>query len=564
MRLRSTISRAASAERRLRLTEMFHRESLRLRQPYLRFVADIGHGQRDLASWWASNFASRSPLHTDFFALLCDGSIALKLVARRDRRDGLVVFVDDPWLFIGLKQTLAGAEVRFVGPRFPLLRPTLACLLRGSAYRVLLAGYLTAAWAVATRSFGRRPPAAAPPAVAIVSFLEARSMQADRFDDPYLGRLDDFLESRGFSVLRVLYPLGPLGLLPRARRLRSAAWPLIREIRPRHFAQLLRRWHPDTDTPPPIDGIDPAVLECLMRREAWVEFSRIAFNLHFVIRDLFVQFLRRGHVGTLVYFFENHPWEKMMCLAAREVGGVRALGHQHAVVPWLQLRYFLGDGEAAVMPLPDRIVTNGPRATMLLGESAGYPRDIVVEGGALRYGYLVHVTPQIRSRAAQQVVLAALPADVVTARTMLAAVVEASRDSRASGWAFVVKPHPDTDLHELGSRPAGPAVTITSVPFAQLLDEAGLVVASGSTIVEAWLRGKRVLHVRYECRLDLDLVDSTELPGVEVADEDRLSEAIAESLAAGTPGPEAAALRNNTFFSAVRYDVWLSEIERRR
>jgi hypothetical protein len=544
------------------LTAMFHLAARRMRGPYLRLLAELGRRQPNPTAWWASSMASRRPAHTDFFVLLCAGAVVCELAAQDGSRGHpWVVFVEDPWLFAGLKEALRGIPgVRFESRLFPQLGRTVEFALRGTVYRALLGGYLVTAWMLAAWRWRGRRPAGAPHTVGMVSFLEARSVQGGRFSDPYLGRLDQILEAHGFRVLRLLHPLGPLPLLNRAARLEGQMWPLVAELRPGCFARLLCVWRPDTEALPSVVGLDDALVRQLMRREVWREFSGIAFNLNLVIKDLYAGALVRCRPRALVYYFENQAWEKMMCLVARTVPNIRIVGHQHSIVPWFLFTYFLGDGEREFMPLPDRIVTNGPYTTELLREAAGFGPDLVVEGGTLRYEHLVGLSPRGDYGAGSRIVLVALPSDASSARTIVAGVVDASRDPRAAGWKFVVKPHPDLGRHKLGI-PVDGAICATAEPIARLLNEAEVVVASESSLLEAWLRGKRVIRVRYEHRVDLDLLGDLDLPGVVTADEDGLSGTIVDEISRATPdrkgvtGP-----RRDLFFSALRPEVWLREL----
>jgi hypothetical protein len=563
VRRRDEIENGAPANTRFPLRGRLHDVAEQMRQPYLRLVSELGRRQADRTGWWASSFASKSPFQTDFFLLVCYKILVLQLVDEWRKRDGsLLVFVEDPWLYADVASCLSGrSDVECLGPRVSLWPSAVTWRARGIASRILCAGYLTLAWlaAVGVSRRRRHVRAEAGAAVGIVSLAEVRSLRQTKFTDPYLGPLDEVLQSHGIHVVRAVFPFSSLSLVVRAARLTEAAWLLIRDLRPQDFLALMKSWKPKI---PHDVRMGPYPVTLLLQREVLAEFRTTVFNRTLIVKDVVKRFLSRRSVSTLVYFFENQPWEKMACMAAADVGGVRVIAHQHSTIPHFLMTYFLGDGEHAFTPLPRRILTNGPYATALLRAEGRYPAGSIVEAGSWRYAYL-HRTTAAVSRPARTV-LVALPVDASLARLMWTHATEAAADLRALSWRLVIKPHPDMPVHRLRmSSRLVRAVEVSDTPFAQLLETAGLVVASGTTVIEAWMRGKRVIRVRYENRLDLDPTVEENGAGIRVAEEDELAQRILEWIQTDErPRDQQVRHPREAFFSPPQPEVWLREIQR--
>lgn len=549
-----------SSARPLRLGGRLQEIAEQLRRPYIEFVAGLGRQQSDETMWWASAFASKSPLQTDFFLLVCYVALVLRLVDEWKEQDRpLLVFVDDPWVLSDLRTALRGrSDARVVGPA-PTWPAAAVWLARGVAARLHLILSLVAEWMAAASFFrgGHGRPPGDELAVGIVSVAEPRSVSGDGFHDPYLGRLGALLQSSGIRVIRPILPFFPLRLTWALARFKEEVWPLILELRPQDLVHGLRAWRPRL---PGRMAIGRYPVDSLVRREVLVALRNSVFNGNLVVKALMKRFFARGWIETIVYAFENQPWEKMMCMAAREAGQLRLIGHQHSTVPRFLLTHFLGEGEGAVVPLPDRVLTSGPLTTDLLRCEGGYPPGCVIEAGSLRYEHIRQMMHLAQSPRRSRIVLIVLPVDVPRARFMLAQAAKAFEDPGDS-WRLVVKRHPDIAGMILPMSPRLRQVAeFSDAPFSDLLQDAEIVVASGSAVVEAWLCSRTVIRVRYENRLDLDPGGENE-PGILVADEDDLARVIVDCMRAAEQRPHpVTADRENVYFGPVRPDVWLREV----
>src|SRR5207244_2298916 len=71
--------------------------ALCLKQPFLDWIARLGTMQRSPREWWASALASKSPLQSDLFFLVCYGEVLARWAGAGAPVQ--MVVVEDPWLW---------------------------------------------------------------------------------------------------------------------------------------------------------------------------------------------------------------------------------------------------------------------------------------------------------------------------------------------------------------------------------------------------------------------------------------------------------------------------------
>ncbi|HUK92632.1 MAG TPA: hypothetical protein VLU98_01200 [Methanomicrobiales archaeon] len=144
-------------------------------------------------------------------------------------------------------------------------------------------------------------------------------------------------------------------------------------------------------------------------------------------------------VTRFTYSFENHAFEKMMILALRERSPeTRITGYQHGGISRMLLSYFLAEGEAASVPLPDGILTTGEEPRRVLAGEGHYPESVVEAGCALRYEYLQGLA--VRSRGKGGSLFVPLPVDIEAARAVLDIVIRTVGDR--PDYTVKIKNHP--------------------------------------------------------------------------------------------------------------------------
>lgn len=518
---REKIAGTIGEDKRFYLKDRLHRIAEEFRQPYLDFVAGLGKHQKNALSWWSSRFASKSPLQTDFFLLLCYRVLIDNVIKEfTKKKQSIGIFVEDPWIFFDLKDTYSKREnISFSGNRCALYARSLFFLIRGFLFRIFLLIYLSLGKFLVLHYLRKRKPIVARReyrSVGIMSYGEERAFSSDGYEDPYTGKLSDFLKANGIPTMRLVLPSFPLSLSKKIGKIGDIAWPLILEVSARDLVEIIRYWCPSF--PSSNLTINNYDVHFLLKREMLEEFSMMGFNRCLIFYRVMSRFLRRNWCYALIYLYENQPWEKIFCMAARDAGNVKLIGYQHSTIPRFLLMYFMGNGEGEIMPLPHKVLTNGNFTTQRLMEEGNYPAGKILQGGSWRYAYLLDVeTPCISRQDSGSInVLVALSIDKSMANLLLSSLVLSFPDGgRSLGIQFCIKPHPDVPLSKLHvSHPGFGNFRVTDKPFRVLLEEMDIVVSSGSAGLEATLYGRKVVRIVYENIIDSDPLAGVKMPNV--------------------------------------------------
>jgi len=99
--------------------------------------------------------------------------------------------------------------------------------------------------------------------------------------------------------------------------------------------------------------------------------------------------IRRLQPKTMCWPWENLNWERLAALACRQSSSnVQTVGYQHNTVPLFELNHFPAGRECEFAPLPDTIVTSGPRPGEMLRAYGEFGNQQFAVGCALRFEYL--------------------------------------------------------------------------------------------------------------------------------------------------------------------------------
>ena len=484
---------------RIWIAERLREAAERNREPFIKWVAEIGRGQQDPMKWWATRFASRSPFLSNAFLLTCFAIIFADLVEtyRGDPRRLLVV-VEDPWLFSALRTNFASRQGLFFGRtsrKGALLRAAKG-LLRGTAARGRLAlRVLMQSWRF-RRQLRVRHAGAHEPLANERCWIYSRAEPgffrgSNEVYDAFMPGLQDLLERNGVAVQRVLYPVALPGELidPALSRLDSL-WPLSASVRWQDIVSAMMS-RPSIAGPFPKGpgGLD---LSGLVAREVFFETQSSSFMTNVLIYKAFVRFFGQHSGATLFFFYEGQPWEKLLCLARRFSGSpMRLVGYQHAALPRLDLSYFPHRTEWDTLPHPDSVVVNGSLHRTIL-EEAGYPPSMISNGGAWRYRRSSSpsgVGPaQLRDAT---IVFVALPIDAYIVQELMELVITNTDVWIRHGIKFLIKSHPHIPLDRVMPISSdSPVIQVTASHLRDLAKDVDAVLYSSTSLgLESALMG---------------------------------------------------------------------------
>ena len=562
------------------IAEMLNRVAREAKQPFVDWIADIGKRQTNKLNWWASRIASKSPLQTDFFLLVCYHRLFSSWVSGGELSRIRVVVIEDPWLklmlkrdfsalpsavFFGSYRNIVADAVYWLG-RVPVVVAYVTIL---HVWRKILAVLVNIHYKLHEVCEGSKDAR-----VFLYTWVEKSCFgSSDKPHDVYTGRLEEILKKNGETVTRFssfsipsrfllkLCPfLGNLLLTPLYMTTLDILKSALSFFR-------IRGLH----TLPALEGFSYRLLFYRELLREWGNPGYATYRLSFLSFRRLAQ-RHASRLKSLIYPFENQPWEKMLCLAFKqEAPGVRMIGYQHASVPALLLSYVLGKGELSFTPLPDLIVTNG-HFTLNQLQHDGFPVEMLVNGGALRFEYLV----QTRSRSKRgnekatgsRCVLVAFPIirppAVCLMQDLLALFPTPALDADGVSVEFVLKFHPDLPMEMFGMDQAKlpPWFTVSEKPLGELFAYADLFLYAPPTGTwrEALHAGLPALKYCGEF-LDLDSGETDVSKELAAASRDTLKSKIFSLLThpyLSVTIPQAEWLRDA--FSPVNVEVWMEAV----
>lgn len=497
---RTRLARLLGEEKRFYLKDRLHKVSKELRDPYINFVADMGRKEENALNWWASKFASKCHIQTDFFLLVCYKALLLKIIEEESLKEKLTVFIEDPWLFADIKNIYKNQGISFLGhPN--IFAEKCVFTLRGIAHRILLVGWLVLAkLLMRTYHKGKKPPAVNDKghAVAIINPAEPRAFRNQKYFENYMPGLSELYKENSIPFFFIYLLRFPLLTSKSVGLNRKILWPLAIDIK---FSDVLKRlcvfWNPRKDNTSSM-AIRKYGVSMLLEREKALEFSSTGLNFHLILYDSLNNFFAKKWCRSVVYVFENQPWEKMLCMAARK-NNIKAIGYQHSSISSLFVSQFIGKGESSFAPLPDHIFTTGTQPANLYKEG-GMPNDKIVVAGAWRYKHMIdevirdtHAKKGISSK---PIALICLPLRVSVSMAMMEYLDKAISNNKLNKEAdFWVKTHPGNTKYELDLlKNMVSKYTVVTRSFRALLSEVDIVISFESTsAMEAFLCGKKII-----------------------------------------------------------------------
>ena len=210
-------------------------------------------------------------------------------------------------------------------------------------------------------------------------------------------------------------------------------------------------------------------------------------------------------VNTFTTTYENRPWEKIYFLALKKWSGrTNIIGYQHSPLFEASIDMIIGKYEKDIIPMPDKVITNGRISKDFLERYGNYDPSRVIAGCALRYdgsfnGELMH---RLRSNKIL-VVLGARAVELV--HFVQRALMKDEkykvifRAHPALPWRYI-KAHLRCDINSCGSFSVSDNTSV-----GMDLETADIVVYDASSIaIEALRMGIPVIHVELNGLLSFD------------------------------------------------------------
>lgn len=480
-----------------------------LRRPFLDLLASLGRRHGSLA-WWTSRVSERNTMVSPLFLHCCHLQVARDIMQGSEEP---LSIVSESWSVLRCleKEACAGGrDVRWLSRSLPKWRLTLRWYTKivGHAWEFVRERIHTTR--VARRIAPRAMVTRDRPCALLRTFIDDDCMPEDgEFRERFLVGVGDWFERKGYEVWTV-------PILFAVKRPYFAAWQWLHGSG-RNFL------NPDEH----YRFFDFVFTIVVALRQAFIPRRRIQFrdldvtalfdeerrrfafdrgSLDSILLSRLPYRLKRAgwRVDTVVQGYENMVLEKGAIHGfRRHMPSTRIVGFQHCVVPPMLLCHFVTAEEAAIAPLPDRIICNGRMFRRNL-VTEGLSVERVVEGPALRYA---HLQRDVKRHDAKPCVLVALPLELGAAVELLSKVHGALRDD--VDVPVKVKPHPMMHLPDLlrecGLDHLPDHFELVRGGMAEWLGRARVVVSSGSAVLfEAVAGGVPTVTVGRESGLNLN------------------------------------------------------------
>lgn len=495
----------------------------------LRELLHISHSP--ISSWWFGHFSERNPLKTTAFLKLAQVAAIRKLLASK-KYDKLVVVVSDLVLRQSLTILAEESQLEIITLHLRVNKSLKSKLLElissyGALGQILRSSYTWAFYLkraliarISMRGVRRDPGGKAAPL--IISYFAAldKGPIEGKFYNKYYRPLQDLIEMDGGEIAWLLmyvpiynHSFRDACLLARNFANNGENVSLIEEhlTLPGAFlviAQWIRTAVKAVCTYPKIDksalypkslgkAAEP-ILKALWRDSF---YGSVAMEGWLFLKMFENYFKINNNTKDIIYFFENHPWEKILLSTGRQqLTKSRFIGYQHTTVPRNLFPYFCSpkDTEPSAyldsMPLPDHLVANGKLTKSLLMES-GFPG--LIEAEAIRYFYVEKIlTDKSLEKSKHPTLLIAGSIDKVEMISVMKFVK--SKISSLEKYEVWIKGHPNLPmaliLKEVGIDPLPDNWLILSQDISIILPSAWCVIVPASTVaVEAIACGCEVI-----------------------------------------------------------------------
>jgi hypothetical protein len=500
--------------KRIEISESLQKIAKRSRKSYIDYIGLLCPCNQDL-TWWLTSISEKNPRISDFFLNTCYLQVVIDHLTHS--QDGLIIICESRGLIDALIKNLKNCD-EFTVEVYDPLNNQIQDYMKTITKSLLTFGYFLFCWNmrcilahIYRIKYSKKRSDTTNVGVSIIhSWVDARSFStSDSYNEVYLGMLAEKLRGPG-HVVYYLTDVLPTIFYPTALKKMSS----LKE----DFLLMEEFLHP-------FDIIKAAVIG----RFKLPAVSHIPRYLGFNVAGIVTEDLKRDNLDmraaqnylsypigkklgsryclkSFIYSFENLMWEKMFCKIIHEVSPkTEIIGYAHSVVDPMYTFYSISEYEKPYEPLPDRIVVNGLHAKKTLAES-GFSADMIFVGGALRY-------PDIR-KSVERHNVDGLNTIVIATSAGIQETLEIIEKSIKSfgnkeGICCIIKIHPTIPVKSLKILSALPSnFSVSNEPANTLFASTDLLIYTSSAIsVEAMSMGIKILHVKSDFIIDMNIFD---------------------------------------------------------
>lgn len=513
---------------RIDIAEILQETACTLRQPYIDYIGKLSVEYNSML-WWAGSLSEKNPFISKTFLYSCYVKVAISLLESH-KQDDLILFVENRALRSSLVKNISeilGCEVVHLEPKFSHVLESLTDNMEfiikhgwfviNNIYRIVLTQHI---YHLNKTDLFCEKGNSNNDLILLHTWIDHRSFSQDNtFHDVYFGKLSNYMTKQMKNMAVVPYILHTVSYKKTIKKLINCEKQILIPSAYLKLSDILHVFKATMKKPhkkvyPHFKDIDISSLIYIDNLNDWKD-ARMSSNL--LLYHVVKNWKKRGiPIERFIHTFENHMWEKIYCTAFREYYPLATLvGYQHAAISKMYLNYFISDNEHAIIPFPDKVITNGEYSTNLLLNS-GYDSTKLIRGGAIRYEYLIEKLKQpaqkkIEKHTRSMNILVTSSIDKNESVELIIKVLKAFESNDM--YNIIIKCHPVMPYQQIANE-----LGITSLPahFTVSMDTMGallgncdlLLYTSSTTCIEALAAEVPILHVGSNFIIDRDVLDS--------------------------------------------------------
>ncbi|MEA1984393.1 MAG: hypothetical protein U9N13_01930 [Euryarchaeota archaeon] len=491
----------------INITNILQENAHLLRESYLEYIGDLNVGESE---WWATTISEKNPFISTTFLYICYLKVCYQLLTTYQATD-LVIFVDNHALRKTIIKNYSNKyEIKYINNDAEDLLNILKDRIKTIAYKnhyalkhiqyILLVKYKyklnTIQYAINNN-----------PNVLVRDWIDYRSFDLNGYyQSAYLGSLNEYLISKGKSILILPYTSNinkkTLKLMINSDEyfIIPHSFLTIKNIFSKLFVKL-----PISTIYPLFNDLD---ITYLIKNDFKKDKQRFIDALLYVdiVKNLNDSNI---HFDSCITLYENYVDEKMFCYSMKKYYPTSTIiGYQHSTSPKMLLSYYFTKQEAKIIPIPDKIVTNGPYFTNNFRDE-NYPPEKLITGGAIRYSYLYAKSDVRFDKDYEKTVYNILVTPSVSTNETLELLVKVIESFGNKEWCQItVKYHPaiNHNIIKKYSELYPPNLNVSDDTVPELLKKTDLLVYTMTgAAVEALYAGVPILHIKSNYTIDLDM-----------------------------------------------------------
>src|SRR3989339_40065 len=494
--------------------DFLYATSYKLRRQYIDFIGNLSCRFSSFY-WWVSKIAEKNVMDSPVFLYVCYLDIIKQLKGNEIRNKNICIFSESPELL----ETIYESELfkEYTVSKFYKKEALMSFYLKSciSLIRFAKRSFIEKIYVIYSRIYGVKHINKNIPLTILRTWVGERNLGDEGlFKDSYFVDLHENLKRKGetVAIIPIIYNI---------KRSYKEAILWFRKAKaqfiiPEDFYSLA-------------DYLKTIFIILKSRHLFKKDFVFNDWNLKLIFRQAFKRDFFEGSLSSLImhYFlveklrkngiiikkiiipFENMISEKPLIMGKlKYYSKTKLLGFQHTSIPPLLLSCYTSFNELKVLPLPDKVICSGKFFKEILLKE-GYPSNVLAEGPALRYQYLLKAN--ISNSIEKFYILITLPLLRSTALELLSKSYKILKS--ISDLKVLIKPHPMMPRKELQdilnvTFDSFFKFEITEGNINDLMAQSKLLIATASaTILDAIAYGLPVIRVRSYIDLTLDPMD---------------------------------------------------------